>query len=552
LIEPNCHKNRNLKSDKTTQYTDQMLNTYDQIAKKRFYNSGIRFIQGLSVVIVLCLSTKPASSQTITNYSFAASAGTYTALSGATSPGLTGGNADDGYINNLPIGFDFFYMGNNYTTVSVSTNGWITLGASISDADYNNNLNTGGTRPLIALLWDDLDVASGSNISYLTTGSAPNRVFTVQYSNVVWNVGFLAPTSLNMQVKLTETTGRITFVYEKTGFLGGGTNSPSASSGLAGTATGTYLSLNKITDNTATVSSSSETTNIGTRPNNGQTYTFTPPVLTAPSALTFSSVTSTSMTLNWTDNSSSETKFAIYRSTDNVTFTLYSVVAANTTSLSTTTIALLTPATTYYWKVYSVSEGGLSAALSNSQATLCGGPNTMQVSTSGLIGRYKLDGNASDDANVNPGSFQNGPTPTTDRFGNANSAYSFNGVNQFMATTNPYTNPPDYSIAVWFKTNTTVGGRLIGFGDSRVGTSGNHDRMIWMDDDGKINFCINPGGAGTVISSPLNYNDNTWHQVIATSASGVGIKLYIDGVQVASNAASGGHSYSGYWKLALE
>lgn len=528
-----------------------MATLSDKIAKNSFSFFRIRNLSYLFFVIGICLFAKPASSQVITNYSYAASTGTYTALSGAISPSLTGGNADEGYINNLPIGFDFFYMGEYYTTVSASTNGWISLGTAIPDAEYTNNLNTAGTRPVIAPLWDDLDNAT---ISYLTTGTSPNRVFTIQYANVVWNVGFLAPVSLNIQVKLTETTGRIAFVYEKTGFLGGGTNNPSASAGITGLTAGTYLSLNKITDNTATVSSSVETNTISNRPSgSAQTYTFTPPSgPSAPSGLTFSSVTSNSMTLNWTDNSSTETKFAIYRSTDNLTFTFYGFAAANATSFSTTTVSLLNASTTYYWRVYAISEGSIGSAVSNSQATLCGGPNTAQVSTSGLIGRYKLDGNASDDANINPGLFQNSPTPTTDRFGNANRAYSFNGVNQFMATTNTYTNPPDYSIAVWFKTSTTVGGRLVGFGDSRVGTSANHDRMIWMDDDGRINFCVNPGGVGTVISSPLNYNDNAWHQVIATSATGTGIKLYIDGVQVASNAASGGQSYTGYWKLAWE
>jgi len=505
----------------------------------------------LTIALVLT-STSWSFAQNITNYAFAATSGTFTTLTGATSPGLTAGGADDGYINNIPMGFDFFYMGEYYTTVSASTNGWLTLGFPITDSESNNNLNTGGIqRPVIAPLWDDLDVILGTNISYITTGTAPNRVFTIQYLNTKWQAGVLAGPAVEFQVKLTETTGRITFVYRRVTL--GLVNNPSASVGISGFTAGSFLSLNTIFDNTATVSSSVETNTINFRPlNAGQTFTFTPPTLPAPSGLNFSLVTSNSMRLNWTDNSSNETKFVIYRSTDNVTFTYYTSVAANTTLLNTSTVSTLNALTTYYWRVYTLSEGGLSNALSGSRATLCGGPNTTQVATSGLIGRYKLDGNAGDDANVNPGSFQNGPTPTTDRFGIANRAYLFNGVNQFMATTNLYVNPPDYSIAVWFKTSTTVGGRLIGFGDSRVGTSANHDRMIWMDDDGKINFCVNPGGVGTVISSPLNYNDDTWHQVIATSATGTGIKLYIDGIQVASNTASGGQAYAGYWKLAWE
>ena len=69
--------------------------------------------------------------QTITNYSFAASSGTFTVLSGATTATGTGSTVDEGHWNGIPIGFDFWYMGIRYTTVSPSTNGWITLGANV-------------------------------------------------------------------------------------------------------------------------------------------------------------------------------------------------------------------------------------------------------------------------------------------------------------------------------------------------------------------------------------------------------------------------------------
>jgi len=56
-----------------------------------------------------------------------------------------------------------------------------------------------------------------------------------------------------------------------------------------------------------------------------------------------------------------------------------------------------------------------------------------QAPTVGLVGYYPFDGNANDmSGNSNHGIPQNGVTLTTDRFGNANKAYSFDGMNDFI------------------------------------------------------------------------------------------------------------------------
>jgi len=302
--------------------------------------------------------------QSITNYSFSSVAsGTFSTLSSPTTATLTAGTADEGYYNAIPIGFNFWYMGTRYTTVSASTNGWLSFGADITNASPANNLATGGTpRPLIAPLWDDLALTATSNVSYLTTGTAPNRVFTVQYLNVKWG-NTASAAVVSFQVKLTETTGKIDFIYRPEA---GTLTSASASVGIAATATGSgsYLSLN----GSGAISSISETNSLATKPATGQSFSFTPPVPNAPTALTFTSVTATGMTLNWTDNASNERGFIIYRSTDNVNFTYMSQVGA---SVTTSAQAGLSYNTTYYWKVQAISEGGASSALSGNQVTPC-------------------------------------------------------------------------------------------------------------------------------------------------------------------------------------
>jgi hypothetical protein len=45
---------------------------------------------------------------------------------------------------------------------------------------------------------------------------------------------------------------------------------------------------------------------------------------------------------------------------------------------------------------------------------------------------------------------------------------------------------------MWFKTTTTSGGTLIGFGNSQTGVSGSTDRQILMSNTGQLHFGVYP------------------------------------------------------------
>jgi hypothetical protein len=105
-----------------------------------------------------------------------------------------------------------------------------------------------------------------------------------------------------------------------------------------------------------------------------------------------------------------------------------------------------------------------------------------------LILNYKFNGNASDASGSNNGTLQNAPTATTDRYGNATAAYSFNGTSQYVSSTNSYFDPNTYSMSIWFKTTTTSGGLLMGFGSSQTGLSSSYDRNLYMNNAGQIYF----------------------------------------------------------------
>ena len=729
---------------------------------------------------VWVLSSFGAQSQSITNYAFSASSGSFSQITGTAMTGMGTGTVDEGYYSSVPIGFDFFYMGVRYTSLSVSTNGWLTLGTNITNATPINNLATGGSpRPVIAPLWDDLNLQTTANSSFVTTGTVGSRIFTLQILNNKWSAG--APgTTISYQVKLYESNGRIQFVYRPDADA---VNAASASIGISatGTGSGTFLSLNN-TGTTPTVSSTAETNNLNSKPASGQTYSFLSPTPTAPTSLSFATVSTTGYTLNWLDNSANETGFAVYVSTDGSNFSYVTKTVANATSSVQTG---LTAGTLYYWRVFAVTEGALSTALqsqsgttplpptvttpvnycqnavatpltatgsnlvwtpgpsaptppttvaattaytvtqtvnavtsapatinvvvratpaatisyagtafcksaapgavtrngttggtytaspaglainastgqvtpgtstvgtytvaytiaaaggcaqfntttsvvitpapaasiSYSESTFCinsgtkavtqtgttggtfssmggldisastgainsnssfpgiytvtysvaasgscpvfttttivtvNGPVISGLPAAGLLSYYPLTGSANDVRGTNAGTLQNSPSFTADRFNSAAATCQFNGTSQYISTTTLYTNPGEFTISIWFKTNSTTGGKLIGFGNARTGLSSQYDRHIYMTNAGQIYFGVYPGAVRTV-NSALAYNDNNWHLATASLSSSLGMALYIDGAIVGTSpSTTTAENYSGYWRIGFD
>jgi hypothetical protein len=317
------------------------------------------------LLIAMLLIISASFAQSITNYSFTATSGTFTPLSGGTTvPTLLA----DGAAATVPIGFDFWYMGVKYTSAVAVSDGFLSFNPSATTSLTNNLATCSATyRPLVAPLWDDLDgrATGGSQASYLTTGTPGSRVFTFEWLNWEWNYASSNPV-ISFQVKLYEATGVVEFVYQdETGAV----NSGSASIGITAVATGAgnYLSLDG-TGIAPNASSIAETNTLNVEPATGQTYTFTPPAAppTPGGPITFSSVTRYAMTLEWFDVAG-EAGYAIYRSINDTTYTFVSNNAANDTDYAASG---LTPGTTYYWRVYAFVEGSASSPLAGNQITL--------------------------------------------------------------------------------------------------------------------------------------------------------------------------------------
>jgi hypothetical protein len=301
------------------------------------------------------------------------------------------GGVDDSPSGIFNIGFDFWMYGNRFTQFSTTSNGLVALGSSILSGTVYTPAGGTTTTPILAALGGDLYVGAAGKIHYKVVGTSPNRCLVIEFNTMAVTYSTSAADAVSTyQVRLYETTGVIEFVYgamvRTAGTAGGdvcatGFSVGSVANTTASVTTSTNTTNNGATFNTNTYAvSSGAITNLNSAANGSRRiYRFTPPgtaghatitSLAAPTGpLTFSSITTTGMTVNWTAASpiTGIVKYAVYYSSDGGTTYTF----ANSTNVGTSTLAItgLTPGITYTIKVVSVSEGTLGGATTGTQAT---------------------------------------------------------------------------------------------------------------------------------------------------------------------------------------
>lgn len=128
---------------------------------------------------------------------------------------------------------------------------------------------------------------------------------------------------------------------------------------------------------------------------------------------------------------------------------------------------------------------------------------------------------------------------------------TLDGSTQYISTANSVVNPTAFTIEIWFKSTSTSGGELMGFGDAASGSSTNQDRLIYMNNSGQLIFGTHPSTFKTVTTA-ASYNDGSWHHVAASLGSG-GLLLYVDGVRRGTDATTTtAASYTGYWRMGFD
>ena len=217
----------------------------------------------------------------VSSYLFTQFTGNYVPLSFPGSTNVANGFQDDNVYGNIPIGFTFNFNNTTYTAVGLSTNGWMSFGGGVPSDNFapvsSSNVNaisfmsgdmqlgpyqsctiTAGsnviafTNTLASSFFLPGDVLTGTGIpastsvvavgagnmtisanatangtmvtaggriSYLTTGTAPNRVFTLQFRQLGrYNYDGTGKNDyVNAQIKLYETSNAVEVVYGYSG-----------------------------------------------------------------------------------------------------------------------------------------------------------------------------------------------------------------------------------------------------------------------------------------------------------------------------------------------
>lgn len=232
-------------------------------------------IFSITLLMLPLLFSGYSYSQVVSSYGFTSSSGTYTPLVSGT-PTSLGATDDDVLSNAAPIGFNFVYNSQTVTTFRASSNGVVSFHATGSSSATNNLATTTASQRLaVAPLWDDLQCTAG--VTYELSGSAPNRVLTVEFKNMEWNWNS-GTAVISFQVKLYETTNVVEFVYQQEATA---VNSGSASIGIMGSGNTDYISLTNVTA-APVISTTASTNTIAAKPATGQIYRFTPPPPTPP------------------------------------------------------------------------------------------------------------------------------------------------------------------------------------------------------------------------------------------------------------------------------
>jgi hypothetical protein len=150
------------------------------------------------------------------------------------------------------------------------------------------------------------------------------------------------------------------------------------------------------------------------------------------------------------------------------------------------------------------------------------------VPTDGLVGYWPFNGNANDESgNANNG-VVNGATLTTDRFGNTNKSFSFNGTSDFINLGNIFNNLQTFSFTCWFlRSDDSINGEYYEIFSKQFCFS-----FSLHNTTNKFHVNFGNGQVYNIIpfESISDITNLNWHNVTITRSLPSGeIKLYYDG-----------------------
>ncbi len=318
------------------------------------------------ILLLTLVLASVAGWATVNEYSFTATNGTFAEISGGTIHG-TSANDNESFMA-VPIGFNFTYNGQVWTEVSINTNGFIAMGATVASSYLALSTAT-GTNNVIAIMNRDLISRADGEIMTLTTGTAPNRVFTVQWKHYRRYPTTATNDDWTFQIKLAEAGNAVSLAYGTVTAVTVST-AQTLQVGLRGDDTTDYSNRSTTTDWTATTAGTIVTASCRISatvfPTSGLTFTWAPPVtgtppLAAQNPMPADNAINANImaNLSWVSGGGVVDAYYVYFGTDNP--------PTNIVNGSSQTADMYDPAdpltynTTYYWQVVPYNTYGMAA-----------------------------------------------------------------------------------------------------------------------------------------------------------------------------------------------
>ncbi|MFA7029609.1 MAG: choice-of-anchor J domain-containing protein [Candidatus Cloacimonadaceae bacterium] len=309
----------------------------------------------LTLLLLFLLSVIGLGAQ-VNEYSFSSVLGTYTEITGGTVLG-TNTNDNDSF-NAIPLGFTFTYNGVDHTQVSIQTNAFIAFGSEVLSTNLPISSTT-GTNNVVAALARDIKSKDNGELSYLLTGTEPNRVFIIQWKHYRRVPTNCANDDLNFQIQLRENGNKVVFAYGAFNVINV-TTARTVQVGLRGNSEQDFNNRTTTTDWTATTPGTANNATCFLTdvvyPPNGLIFTFSPPQqgnppepAQNPNPPDNATNVPINTNLSWVSGGGIVDGYKIYFGTDNPPTNLVNGL------IQTTTIydhpEDLQYSTVYYWKI---------------------------------------------------------------------------------------------------------------------------------------------------------------------------------------------------------
>ena len=155
--------------------------------------------------------------------------------------------------------------------------------------------------------------------------------------------------------------------------------------------------------------------------------------------------------------------------------------------------------------------------------------NPTESLSEGLVAYYPFNGDANDESDNNNNGVVTGASLTTDRKGNINSAYIFNGSSDFIEVLHDNSLSHIGTIAVWVKPSNNTTDFIVEKTSSNI--EHRYDYRLWIGRDKKIYFrVIDEGGEHTTIINDTDTELEEWIFVTAVyNIEESYLEIYVNG-----------------------